>query len=1382
MPSKHSRSGRTFTVAGPPPTSSDAGPPPFSGAFNSNSMPQAGSGTRAPLAVRASTPPSYRRKESVALPSPILPRSGLLDTPAASAASLSSAPTRSFRDVVAGGLAKSTARLSAPVVPTSRPLVQAVTAYDGATAPDGAAPSTPMWALQPPSALAFSAVTQSPLFAPGEGVAPFLAVQPSTQSSFSSVAPVSESSSLPTNAPMSALDALVLADNFLASEAVVSGTPQAHPSGSPEATAPFSSPSFLSAVANSVASPPEPSAGTIQPRPQPDPSPGYSALDGAPPSPVLQAPNVGSRDARSPALEMDEVASNPLPPSQQPRILSPLFSVVSSSQPPLPAPPSSLSGQQPPLVRHLVPPLLPLQQPQLLLPKLSVVDPPQPPPSIPSSGQQPTPVRPPVPPFRSSVESPAMRKPSTLSLTGLLPSQPSPAQRLVLTAPAMELMIHLHHGDVELLQPLEESVVSDVADQLQRAAQERFGLPLARKMAMSALEVSRHQCGASGWPTLDVALSCLRVVNGGGPPTDATHPAPPAKSSAPIAPAPPLAPQTRISNNLESLMRLQQQQQQEHLRSILAIPWLSQPGPPGPTPLAAPTALLPPNLSGRPLDSLRAASGPGATPSAVPSILNSVNMSSNLPPPPLPAPPLLPPRSGVSSSARFRRRAVGPIVAPAPTSRDRCTSCGHHGHDALRCSEGLDVTSVVDAAEHLEAAMRERTRELSSVGDQDDQLCEDAARNEAASAIADLSGIAAQDVTSFLSESQDAGATLVSAVCHARGGGLADQLERQCQQELSRRRRTQLLHVHSRDAAQAGSSAEQYAALADRVNLPSQLGYGYRLDTSGVQLPAFPSRPPSTGRRRRAQDDDLRDFVVDDHDSSPEPSPKPRRDGSRHSPPHQRRRGHSSRTSDSSGSDRSDSSSRESSSDFSSESASGESGQPRRRRGRQSSSGDSEGSGGSGSGSAGSSSDSGSSRSPSPRRDRPSNRDHRDQVPEGPLTASALASLVTSLTKRVREGNGNGMLASKPPSFWGLGKPPSGGYFPETFNRIYNEYRQFRSVFGSNTGLSFKRLITEEMQPTVRRDLKLTRSQFRKIDSKVLVSKLKKRLCFHKRDVYVAELEACPRIPAGIKDISALNVAFKDLSSKMLDVVERAHRHGVRLRKSSCKHILGQAVKNSYRLNQWFHLSRFKSIGESVRKINTKLQRRLSTDAEKRHEQTADQAMHNGVRQQVGDGHMEGSSAPERPRKGGAAKPGAKGGISKQDTPRLSPEDYAKKMDALYRVENALEKGRHFHKHGPFCNSPTNCTLKFCQGCGEHQVEGKPWHDRPKCRARKHHDFVATGYWHDRWPNRLGLRARPDAPQDSRPPNAGKRNDTAARANHMSRHTAEASTDAPAGQ
>jgi hypothetical protein len=77
-------------------------------------------------------------------------------------------------------------------------------------------------------------------------------------------------------------------------------------------------------------------------------------------------------------------------------------------------------------------------------------------------------------------------------------------------------------------------------------------------------------------------------------------------------------------------------------------------------------------------------------------------------------------------------------------------------------------------------------------------------------------------------------------------------------------------------------------------------------------------------------------------------------------------------------------------------------------------------------------------------------------------------------------------------------------------------------------------------------------------------------------------------------------------------------------------------------------------------------------------------------------------------------------------------------MDALYKVENALDKGRFWHAKTPFCDGE-NCTLKFCQGCGVHQVPGKPWHDRPRCNCRKHPDFVETGYFHDKWPNRLSI-------------------------------------------
>ncbi len=359
------------------------------------------------------------------------------------------------------------------------------------------------------------------------------------------------------------------------------------------------------------------------------------------------------------------------------------------------------------------------------------------------------------------------------------------------------------------------------------------------------------------------------------------------------------------------------------------------------------------------------------------------------------------------------------------------------------------------------------------------------------------------------------------------------------------------------------------------------------------------------------------------------------------------------------------------------------------------------------------------------------------------------------------------MLASKPPSFWNLGDPPNGGYFSESFSKIYNEFRQFREVFGKNTGLTFKRLITKELAPTVWDDLKLTRRQYKKLDSKKLVSMLKRRLGFTKKDAYIAELEACPKLPSGVKDINALNVHFKKLSGKMLDVLERARDHGVRLRPHSCKYVLQQAIKNSYRISQWFHMQRFRSIGASVRLINTKLRDRMASEAEKKHDQAADQAMLNGMagsRQQIGNGTVEGSNAPDRPRKGdGKKSPGPKGGVDKNNSADPAKQaKFAKEMDTSYKIENQLPNGRYYHKPTPFCQCDASgvCTMKVCQGCGEHQVPGKPWHDRPKCRSRKHADFCATGYWHDKWPNRLNLRANntTTAPHPPRSNVAGRAN------------------------
>jgi hypothetical protein len=342
----------------------------------------------------------------------------------------------------------------------------------------------------------------------------------------------------------------------------------------------------------------------------------------------------------------------------------------------------------------------------------------------------------------------------------------------------------------------------------------------------------------------------------------------------------------------------------------------------------------------------------------------------------------------------------------------------------------------------------------------------------------------------------------------------------------------------------------------------------------------------------------------------------------------------------------------------------------------------------------------------------------------------------------------NGLLATKTPSFWDLGQPPVGGYFAETFKKIYVEFRQFKKVFGKKTGVSFKNLIMPDMIPTIRHNLKLSEKRWKKIEDNELVKKLKARLGFKQRDAYIAELEACPRLKAGVRDMSELNVKFQTLASSMLAICARAKTNGVELKSSSCKHVFSEAIKDCYRINQWFRLKPFSSIGSSVRHINSKLQVRLASAAEQKHENSMDEARarSNGVRSQVGDGKSESSDAPDRRRgqkgKGSPGKPRA-GGIDK-DKDKAERDKNAQKMDALYRIENALAKGRFWHMKTPFC-SGDNCTMKYCQGCGTHQIEGKPWHDRPRCNCRKHPEFVETGYFHEKFPNRLSIHARPNS-------------------------------------
>lgn len=867
--------------------------------------------------------------------------------------------------------------------------------------------------------------------------------------------------------------------------------------------------------------------------------------------------------------------------------------------------------------------------------------------------------RPFIAPSASSSAPQALRPPQPP-----IPPPTTPPLRLGVTEEAAHLMLELHHGEVELLQPLDESVLIDWAAALSTAARDRFGAAviLQDRLARSIVELSRYLPGANGWPSVERALDCLRVKNA---PSTLTPP------SAPLQP--PAAPATGPGTMFVRRVSTGSNQQ--------------------------------PSL---PYNSDQRLSLP----------LTSVNAS-------------------MANSLRFRNTLRRPSNSTSTNRRESllCSACGGSGHDAINCPHGLDVGAVVNAAQELGRECQRRHLELTSTLLHPDPAsasseCNNIVREEVVQSIVELSGIDASTINSHLDANHgDPEATFVTAICHSHGGQDALMLDHICTRELHRRRRLSRVREVSRSASSAPTNEAAFHSLASQVNLPSQLGYGYRANGGDeIQLPPPPSRPLHLKRRRRS-DSDLEDFIVDDHSSDPEESHDGRVEHShessssseRSSSPRRARRRTSS---SSSASDSDEQDHREDNSDGDSNASESDS------RSGSSDEEDSE-------------SDDSSERGDKGRNGKRQSSE-KDQL-SSPLTDQSLSKIFKKLLDKRSRSDNNGLLASKTPSFWDLGKAPTGGYFAQTFSRVYGEFRQFKSVFGRKTGVTFKKLIMEDMIPMVRDDLKISRKEWKAIPDKELIKKLKLRLGFRERDAYIAELEACPRLPSGLKDVTVLNTKFKEMAARMLSICERARKHGVKLQRPSCKHVFSEAVKNCYRVNQWFRLHPFKSIGESVRLINSKLSDRLASAAEQRHENAMDEARLNGVRHQIGSGTTEGSSAPDRPRKGQG-----KGGISKNDNPRQKDkadrDKHAKKMDALYKIENDLPKGRYWHLKTPFCDGD-NCTLKICQGCGKHQVVGQAWHDRPRCNCRKHPDFVETGYFHEKWPNRISIHAKPSDTQ-----------------------------------
>ncbi len=48
------------------------------------------------------------------------------------------------------------------------------------------------------------------------------------------------------------------------------------------------------------------------------------------------------------------------------------------------------------------------------------------------------------------------------------------------------------------------------------------------------------------------------------------------------------------------------------------------------------------------------------------------------------------------------------------------------------------------------------------------------------------------------------------------------------------------------------------------------------------------------------------------------------------------------------------------------------------------------------------------------------------------------------------------------------GDSPKGGYYLDTFVRVYRDYKRFIRVYGTNTPVTFKSLIGDDIEPQVR--------------------------------------------------------------------------------------------------------------------------------------------------------------------------------------------------------------------------------------------------------------------------------------------------------------------------
>ena len=360
------------------------------------------------------------------------------------------------------------------------------------------------------------------------------------------------------------------------------------------------------------------------------------------------------------------------------------------------------------------------------------------------------------------------------------------------------------------------------------------------------------------------------------------------------------------------------------------------------------------------------------------------------------------------------------------------------------------------------------------------------------------------------------------------------------------------------------------------------------------------------------------------------------------------------------------------------------------------------------------------------------------------------------------QGEGRGMRVIKDPMMWVEGTAPTGGFELETFQAVYNDWMSVVSGLEKGCGCTFKSRIDHRLIPGIRGNLRLSPKEWDDIDDDTLIGKISKKLNFNHSDYYHSQFEVIsmpypPPDPMAATSDAAIATDYKVMTNRMLYILDQARKNGVEFRWSNVKRAYKKAIRGYLRLERLFDRKDYENLDQVVSYSNKKLKKRITLDQQKQHESDM-RARAAGVRSDVSGGKSEPSEAtPPRGRGGrgqlrgrGRGSFSARGGHShdqagvhkkdfKSDRERGSKDDAAsKRLSQAYAKEDALPRGRYWHKRTPFCPAEGSCSAKYCQGCGYHGAPGN-WHDRPKCRTFRHPDFVKDGYFHDKHPDKLNL-------------------------------------------